>query len=184
MTDFLIGSTLVADAVSRAANVQVMIFDVDGVLTDGRLYYGPDGEMLKAFHTLDGHGLKLLQQAGIRTAIITGRRSPMVAQRAQELGLTWVQQGIHDKAAAFSQLQQDLGVGPAVCGYMGDDVVDLPVMTRAIFAAGVPSTPAVMQPYLHWQSQAPAGAGAVREACDFILQAQGKLAGLVASYVA
>jgi 3-deoxy-D-manno-octulosonate 8-phosphate phosphatase (KDO 8-P phosphatase) len=172
------------DAAQRAARVSVMIFDVDGVLTDGKLYYGPEGEVLKAFHTLDGHGLKMLQQGGIRTAIITGRESPMVERRARELGFDWLRMNVHDKAAAFTQLQQDLQVAPAACGYMGDDVVDLPVMSRVAFAATVANAPASVLPHAHWQAQQAAGHGAVRELCDYLLETQGKLQALVQAYLA
>ena len=173
------GRALSPDALQRAAQVQVMIFDVDGVLTDGRLYYGPDGEVLKTFHTLDGHGLKMLRQAGIRTAIITGRESAMVARRAQELDFDWLRQDVHDKAAAFADLQRELGVTAAQCGYMGDDVVDLPVMSRVPFAATVNNAPASVLPHAHWQASQAAGKGAVRELCDYLLHAQGKLEALV-----
>src|SRR5512146_639734 len=121
-------------ALERARRVRLMIFDVDGVLTDGRLWYGPAGEALKAFHTLDGHGIKMLAQSGVAPAILSGRRSQAVAQRAAELGIVHVLQGIEDKRSAYAALLEQLGVQAEETGYVGDDVVDLPVLLRCGFA--------------------------------------------------
>ncbi|TAK91499.1 MAG: phenylphosphate carboxylase subunit delta [Burkholderiaceae bacterium] len=163
------------EAQQRARDVRVMIFDVDGVLTDGRLYYGPEGEALKVFHVLDGHGMKLLNSAGIRTAIITGRSSPILDKRAHDLGVAWMRQGQETKGAALIDLCKDLQVSPDECGYMGDDIIDLPVLTRVRFAAAVPAASAFVKQHVHWVAQASGGMGAVREVCNFILAAQGKL---------
>lgn len=166
---------LTDEVLRRARDVRVMIFDVDGVLTDGRLYYGPEGEALKVFHVLDGHGMKLLQRAGIRTAIITGRDSPILDRRAQDLGVAWMRKGQEEKASALVDLCRELRVTPDQCGYMGDDVIDLPVLTRVRFAATVPAASAFIQQNVHWVATQAGGMGAVREVCDFVLAAQGKL---------
>ncbi len=177
--------TTILDATrDRAARIRLMIFDVDGVLTDGRLHFGPQGEMMKSFHVLDGHGIKLLQRAGIATAIISARQSPIVTRRASDLGITYVRQGIEDKRRAFEELCTEVDVAAAACGYIGDDVIDLPVLTRVGFAASVPGGHPEVRSRVHYVSVAPGGQGAVREVCDFILQAQGQYDAQIASYLA
>jgi len=125
---------LAPDALARARRVRLVIFDVDGVLTDGRLWYGPGGEELKAFHAFDGHGVKLLRMAGLDTAIISGRESQAVEERAKELGIEYLMQGVDDKRQAFEAMLRRLKLKRAATAYMGDDVVDLPVLTRCGFA--------------------------------------------------
>jgi 3-deoxy-D-manno-octulosonate 8-phosphate phosphatase (KDO 8-P phosphatase) len=161
------------DALERAKRVRLMIFDVDGVLTDGRLWYGADGEVIKAFHTFDGHGLKLLERGGIRSAILSGRESPAVARRAAELGIAHVLQGIERKGAAFDALLGQLGLEAVQAAYMGDDVVDLPVLRRCGLACAPREAHALVLDCAHLVSRAPAGAGAAREACEYVLRAQG-----------
>ena len=173
-----------ADALERARRVRLMVFDVDGVLTDGRLWYGPRGEALKAFHTLDGHGLKMLAQSGITAAILSGRSSPAVALRAAELGLAHVLQGAQDKAAGFATLLARLGVAPAEAGCMGDDVPDLPVLERCGFACAPREAHASVLRAAHYVAAAPAGAGAAREVCEYLLHAQGKLEAALARQLA
>lgn len=163
------------DALARARRLKVMGFDVDGVLTDGRLYYNDRGEEMKAFSTLDGHGIKMLAGGGIIVAIITGRRSPTVEHRARNLGITYLFQGIEDKRATMLSLLGDLGIDPEHAGYMGDDVVDLPVMSACGFAAAPANAHSLVRERAHWTSSARGGEGAVREYCDFVLAAQGKL---------
>lgn len=165
----------------RAARVKLMIFDVDGVLTDGRLYYGDQGEMLKTFNTLDGHGIKLLAAAGIACAIITGRRSGIVAARAGELGIAHVHQGVHDKTAAFAALLATTGLAATACGYMGDDWPDLAVMALAGFATAPASAHPEVIARAHWVAEARGGEGAVREVCDAILRAGRHYDGLLAA---
>jgi len=160
--------------ISRAAQVKLMIFDVDGILTDGSLHFGPDGEVIKTFNVLDGQGIKLLQQAGIATAIISARKSPIVAKRAADLEIVHLRQGIHDKKSAFLELLAELHVAAEACGFIGDDVIDLPVLSRVGFAASVPNAHAEVKARVHYITQASGGCGAVREVCDFILKAQGK----------
>ena len=165
-----------ADALERARRVRLMVFDVDGVLTDGRLWYGPQGEQLKVFHSLDGHGVKLLLQGGIAAGILSGRNSPAVALRAAELGVAHVLQGIEDKRPAFDALLARLGLEPRESGYMGDDLPDLPVLAHCGFACAPREAHASVLHGVHFVAAAPAGGGAAREVCDYLLRAQGKLA--------
>jgi 3-deoxy-D-manno-octulosonate 8-phosphate phosphatase (KDO 8-P phosphatase) len=166
----------------RAARLRMMVFDVDGVLTDGRLYIGAQGELMKAFDVRDGHGIKLLREAGITVALLTARRSEIVAQRARELGIELVRQGQSDKLAGFEQLLADTGVHAEQCGYIGDDWPDLPVLKRARFAATVADACAECKAIAHWTSTAPGGRGAVREIAEFIVRAQGKYDELLARH--
>ncbi|MFZ6646633.1 KdsC family phosphatase [Undibacterium sp. TJN25] len=158
----------------KAAQLKLMIFDVDGILTDGSLHFGPEGEMMKTFNVLDGQGIKLLQQAGIATAIISARSSAIVARRAADLGIAHLRQGIHDKKSAFLELLAELNINADACGFIGDDVIDLPVLTRVGFAASVPNAHPEVRARVHYVTQAAGGRGAAREVCDFILKAQGK----------
>jgi 3-deoxy-D-manno-octulosonate 8-phosphate phosphatase (KDO 8-P phosphatase) len=171
------------DALERARRVRLMVFDVDGVLTDGRLWYGPQGEALKAFHSLDGHGVKLLQQAGIAAGILSGRSSPAVALRAAELGVAHVLQGIEDKRPAFAALLERLGLEPREAGYMGDDLPDLPVLAHCGFACAPREACAEVLRGAHYVASAPAGGGAAREVCDFLLRAQGRMESVLARYL-
>lgn len=173
-----------ATAVQRAARLRLMIFDVDGVLTDGSLHYGADGELIKTFNVLDGHGIKLLQQAGVATAIISARKSAIVERRAADLGIAHVQQGVHDKRSAFEQLLAHTGIAAEECGFIGDDVIDLPILLRVGFAASVPNAHPEVQSRAHYITKAGGGAGAARELCDFILRAQGKYEAALAPYLA
>jgi 3-deoxy-D-manno-octulosonate 8-phosphate phosphatase (KDO 8-P phosphatase) len=162
-----------AEGSARAAHVRLMVFDVDGVLTDGRLHYGPDGEVLKTFDTLDGHGVKMLRSAGVQTAIITGRSSQIVASRARELSFDHVYQGVHDKTVAFADLLSKTGLAADDAGYMGDDWPDLAVMLKAGFAAVPANAHIELARRAHYVTQARGGRGAVREVCDLILRARG-----------
>lgn len=157
-------------------HIRLAAFDVDGVLTDGRLHYAENGETFKAFDVRDGMGLKLLQDAGIELAIITSRRSPSVLSRAADLGIVRVQQGVADKRAAFDALLDALSIAPQAAAYMGDDLVDLPVFRRCGFAATVPGAPALLKRHAHYVTRAAGGRGAVREFCEAILHRQGDLA--------
>ena len=165
---------LASDALQRARRVRVVIFDVDGVLTDGKLWYGPAGEELKAFHGFDGHGIKLLRMAGLKTAIITGRRSDAVTERAKELGIEHVLQGVDDKRKAYASLLRRLRLKQEATAYMGDDLVDLPVLLRCGFACAPHEAPEDVRRRVHNIASAGAGHGAAREVCEFILEAQGK----------
>lgn len=172
------------DAPERAGRVRVMIFDVDGVLTDGRLWYGPQGEALKAFSVLDGHGMKMLMQSGVEVALLSGRSSPAVAARAAELGIRHALQGIGDKAAAFAGLLGALGLAADQAGFMGDELVDLPVLRRCAFACAPGGAHALVLQHAHYVAAAAAGAGAAREVCEYVMRAQGKLDAALATYLA
>ncbi|MGH8686405.1 MAG: KdsC family phosphatase [Burkholderiales bacterium] len=173
-----------ADAPERAARLRLMVFDVDGVLTDGRLWYGPQGESLKAFDVRDGHGLKLLAEEGVATALLSGRRSDAVSVRAAELGVQHVLQGVSDKRPAFEALLARLGVERAQAGYMGDDLPDVPVLSVCGFACAPRGAHALALGRAHLVPEAPAGAGAAREVCEYVLRAQGKLERALARYLA
>jgi 3-deoxy-D-manno-octulosonate 8-phosphate phosphatase (KDO 8-P phosphatase) len=174
---------LTVDVTERARAVRLLVLDVDGVLTDGTLYFGDAGEVLKAFNIRDGHGLKMLAQAGVPAAIITGRSAPAVAARARNLGIDLVQQGVEDKAAALAALTAQTGVAPEHCAAIGDDVLDLPVLRRVRLAATVPDAPAVVREHAHYVTRAGGGRGAVRELCELILAAQGRLDSALAPYL-
>lgn len=172
-----------AQATARAARVKLMIFDVDGVLTDGSLHYGADGEIIKTFNVLDGHGIKLLQQSGVATAIISARKSPIVAKRAADLGIRHLYQGVHDKRAAFEELLKETNADAQACGFIGDDVIDLPILLRVGFAASVPNGHPEVTSRVHYVTKAGGGCGAARELCDFILRAQGNYETAIAPYL-
>jgi len=158
-----------AEAGLRAARVRLVVLDVDGVLTDGRLYFGPDGEALKVFDVRDGHGVRLLREAGLGVALLSGRASPIVARRASELDITPVMQGERDKLAGLNRLLAATGVVAADCAYMGDDWPDLPVMALVGFAAAVADAAPEVRRAAHWIAQADGGRGAVRALAEFLL---------------
>lgn len=168
-------------ATERASRVRLMIFDVDGVLTDGSLMFTANGDTMKSFNSMDGHGLKLLQRAGVETAIITGRRSGIVAARAEELKITHVHQGVEDKLTAFVKLREETGIPPEDCGYMGDDWPDLAVMLRCGFVAAPANAHPEVIARAHWVSEARGGHGAVREVCDALLRAQHRYEAMLAA---
>jgi len=168
----------------RASGVRLMAFDVDGVMTDGTLYFSAQGDEIKAFNTLDGHGLKMLADAGIVLAIITGRQSRAVEHRAENLGIALLLQGVADKHAAMASLLDRQGLGFAAAGYMGDDIVDLPLLRACGFSASVPGGHALVRGRVDYVARAAAGGGAVREVCELILLAQGKLDAALAPYLA
>lgn len=171
------------DARSKAARLQLMAFDVDGVLTNGDLYFTPAGDEIKVFSSLDGHGLKMLMEAGLRVAIITGRKSAMVSKRAENLGIGHVFQGVHDKRSVLRQLLTAEGLAPEQAGYMGDDVVDLPILKACGFSATVADGHAFVRQHVDFVATSGGGRGAVRELCDFILAAQGRLDKMLAAYL-
>ncbi len=158
-----------------AATIELVIFDVDGVLTDGTLFLGDDGQEYKAFNSRDGHGIRMLHETGVRSAILTGRKSNVVNHRARDLGIEYVMQGHRDKRPAFEALCQETGLTPEVMAYVGDDVVDLPVMTRVGMAIAVNDAHALVRRHAHWTTSAPGGRGAAREVCEFLMEARGVL---------
>lgn len=157
---------------ARARKIRLAVFDVDGVLTDGSLYYGPDGETLKVFNVRDGHGIKSLQRAGIDVAIITGRNSRMTAARARDLGIEMLVQGREDKGVALDELLREHGATPEEVAYMGDDVVDVPALERVGLALTVQDAHPDVIRVAHWRASRAGGKGAVREACDMLLSAR------------
>jgi 3-deoxy-D-manno-octulosonate 8-phosphate phosphatase (KDO 8-P phosphatase) len=167
----------------RARRVRLVIFDVDGVLTDGSLFITEAGEEFKAFHSQDGHGMKMLQATGIRLAIITGRTSRSVELRAQTLGVGILYQGVEDKLAVFEQIVSTTGLDPESCAFMGDDVVDLPVMRRCGLAVAVPDAPPLVKSRAHYVTRLAGGRGAVRELCEIIMHAQGTFDAQMESYL-
>lgn len=171
-----------------AAKIRWLLLDVDGVLTDGRLYFGNQGEEYKSFNTLDGQGIKALQKTGVKVGIITGRTSNLVAKRAQDLGITLLIQGREDKWQALEELLAQAAIrneAPALneIAFMGDDWPDLTVMTGVGLALTVANAHFSVVQQAHWQSQARGGEGAVREACDLIMQAQGTFESALAQYL-
>jgi 3-deoxy-D-manno-octulosonate 8-phosphate phosphatase (KDO 8-P phosphatase) len=167
---------------NRAAIVRLLALDVDGVLTDGLIYYGNSGEELKTFNIKDGLGIKLLQKAGIKVAIITGRQSQIVARRASELGIEDVVQGREDKREALLELCQRHGIGIEECAYMGDDLPDLGAIVAAGLGMTVADASATVLEAAQWRSRYNGGCGAVREACEFILCAKGAWSALAADF--
>ncbi len=168
---------------SKARAVRLMIFDVDGVLTDGRLYFTETGAEMKAFHTLDGHGMKMLMASGVRVALLTGRSSGAVTHRAANLGIAHLVQGAADKRAGFAQLLAQTGMQAGQCGYLGDDVVDLPVMRRCALALATREAPELVRRHAHYVCGSAAGAGAAREACELVMRAQGTLDAALAAWL-
>ena len=171
------------DAIERARAIKLVIFDVDGVMTDGSLFLGDDGQEYKGFNSLDGHGLKMLKNTGVELAIITGRDSKVVIHRARNLGITHLHQGAHDKLMVYQQLLGDLRLDPEHTAFMGDDVVDLPVMRRAGLAIAVPAAPDLVKAHSHYITRREGGRGAVREACEFIMRAQNTFDAQMALYL-
>ena len=171
------------DILEKAARIKLVIFDVDGVLTDGSLYLGDDGQEYKAFHSRDGHGMKMLRASGVEIAVITARRSQVVARRMAGLGIEHVYQGQEDKAAVFQTLLEKLGLDASQVAYVGDDVVDLPVMRRAGLAIAVQDAHSLVKRCAHWQTPSAGGHGAARDVCELILEAQGKLDAALHKYL-
>jgi len=159
---------------ARARRIRLLVLDADGVLTDGRLVYGPTREMLMAFHVHDGHGIKLAQANGMIVAILSGRSSPMLRRRAAELGVQEICVGIADKETAFAELLLRLGIPAEETACMGDDLPDLPLLSRAGLALSVPNGVPEVQAAAHLVTRRPGGQGAVREAIELILKAQGR----------
>jgi 3-deoxy-D-manno-octulosonate 8-phosphate phosphatase (KDO 8-P phosphatase) len=172
-----------ADIRERAARVKLALFDVDGVLTDGRLLYTDDGRELKAFHVHDGLGLKRLIANGIEVGIITSRMSHMVTERTAELGIAHVYQGQTDKLACYEELIHALKLEHGQTSYCGDDLPDLRVMARVGLSIAVANAQPVVTERAHWRTQRRGGEGAAREVCDLLLAAQGKSENELAHFV-
>ncbi len=162
------------ELLERARRIRLLILDVDGVMTDGGITVASDGSETKTFHVRDGHGIKLLQRAGVEVAIISGRRSRVVEHRAAELGISLVFQGALDKRVALDEVIALRGLAPEEIAYLGDDVVDLPVLRRVGLAMAVADGVEELAPYMHYVTRTGGGRGAVREVAELILKAQGR----------
>lgn len=184
MTAFDSSTDTTPDHVRRAAGVRLLILDVDGVLTDGSLTYGADGEVTKTFNVLDGLGIELLQKTGVLVAIISARKSPVVVRRAADLKIPHVYQGTHDKRIAFAEVLALTGLTAEQCGYIGDDVIDLPLLRKVGFAVTVPSGHPEVQHRAHYVTRNNGGRGAVREVCDLVMRAQNTYEAALAPYFA
>ena len=171
------------DALQRASRIKLMIFDVDGVLTDGSLYFNHEGEEFKVFNSLDGHGMRMLRESGVRLAIITGRKAPCVEWRMKNLRIDLLLQGVDNKLAALKGLLDELGLTPEEAGFMGDDVIDLQVMDLCGFSAAPANAHPLAMKYARLVTERSGGFGAAREVCEFILEAQGKLEEALALYL-
>lgn len=171
------------DLLEKAARIRLLIFDVDGVLTDGSLFLGDDGQEYKAFHSRDGHGIKMLLSHGMEVAIITGRTSEVVKHRMANLGVTRLYQGQHDKTEAFRELLAEMDLSADQVAYVGDDVVDLPVMRQVGLAIAVQDAHPLVKKHAHWQTPSGGGRGAGRDVCEMLLEAMGKLDEEMAKYL-
>ncbi len=173
-----------SDAVlARAARIRLLGLDVDGVLTDGTVWYGPDGETLKPFNILDGLGIRMLLESGITVAIVTARRSAPLERRARDLGIPQLHMGTKNKLEVWQGLQRELALTPEQSAFMGDDLIDLKVLKRSGLALTVPNGHPLLAQHCHWCSERPGGGGAVREACELVLHAQGLLQPLLEQYL-
>lgn len=171
------------EIIAKIKALKLLILDVDGVLTDGRLFFDQNGVEYKCFHARDGHGMKLLKQSGVEIAVISGRKSNSVAMRMQNLGIEHVFQGHENKREAFQTVIGELNLAPHQVAHMGDDVIDLPIMTQVGFAVAVADANFFVKQHADWCTTTPGGMGAVREVCDLILQVQGNFDSLMQQYL-
>ncbi|WXL26701.1 HAD family hydrolase [Ectopseudomonas mendocina] len=167
----------------RGKEIKLAVFDVDGVLTDGKLYFLVDGSEFKTFNTLDGHGIKMLIKSGVRTAIITGRTTAVVERRAKNLGIQHLYQGREDKLVVLDELLSELGLDYSQVAYLGDDLPDLPAIRRVGLGMAVANADAFVREHAHGITQARGGEGAAREFCELIMRAQGTLEAAQAAYL-
>ena len=163
------------DILEKAAKIKLLVFDVDGVLTDGSLIVDDDGKEYKAFYSKDGLGIKMLQQTGVKIAVITARTSNVVIHRMQNLGIKHIYQGQLDKLPAFKETLKELELSAEQAAFVGDDVIDLPVMLHAGLAITVADAHPLVKQHAHWQTPQRGGRGAARDVCELIMQAQGTL---------
>ncbi len=179
----VMGNVIPQAILDKAKQIRLLILDVDGVLTDGRLFFDNHGVEYKSFHARDGHGIKLLQQSGVQVAVISGRNSPSVALRMKMLGICHVYQGYEDKRVAFADLCATTGISPEQTAYVGDDLIDLPVMVQVGLAIAVNDANFAVKANADWCTVLPGGLGAVREVCDLLMQAQGAFESILESYL-
>ena len=171
------------DIDQRAQRIKLLLMDCDGVLTDGRLFLLPDGDELKSFNAHDGHGIKLFHRAGLKTGIISGRKSSAVERRARELGMSYLRESALDKLKVLEELLAETGLSPEQCAYVGDDLPDVPIMRRVGFAIAVADAVEETRQAAHYVTQRKGGHGAVRETVELILKAQGRWDELMKRYV-
>ena len=171
------------DIIEKVKQLKLLILDVDGVLTDGRLFFDHNGEEYKCFHARDGHGIKLLRQTGVEVAVISGRKSNSVTLRMKSLGVEHVYQGHENKIAALAEIMQKTALKPEQVAHIGDDLLDLPVMTRVGLSIAVNDANEAVKEYADWCTKTAGGQGAVREVCDFIMQSQGTFNTLLDHYM-
>jgi 3-deoxy-D-manno-octulosonate 8-phosphate phosphatase (KDO 8-P phosphatase) len=169
--------------IEKAKHIRLVIFDVDGVLTNGTLTYGSNGTETRTFHAHDGMGLRLLMKTGVEVAIITARLSHVVERRIQDLGIPYFYQGYIDKLPAYDELKQKLNLADHEIAYVGDDIPDLPVIRRVGLAISVPNAVQIVKQHTHWVTEAKGGKGAAREVCDLIMQARGTYEATVNAYL-
>jgi 3-deoxy-D-manno-octulosonate 8-phosphate phosphatase (KDO 8-P phosphatase) len=167
---------------ARILPIKLLLLDVDGVLTDGRIVFDSNGVESKFFNVKDGHGIKLVQRAGISVGIISGRQSQVVDNRAAELGITHVYQRSHDKLGPYLEILAKTGLTDSEVAYMGDDVIDIPVLRRVGFAAAPSDAVSEVIPHVHYVSSKGGGWGAVRDVCDLLLKEQGSWGQVTARY--
>lgn len=179
----LIENGAVTDVLERASRVQLLTCDVDGVLTDGSLYYADDGSELRVFSVLDGLGLKMLRDHGITVAWITGSRAPSIMHRAKVLKVPYLFQDVEDKLRVWTQVSEKLGIPPERCAHIGDDLPDLDILTRCGLSVTVPHAPKALKSRSHYITELGGGRGAVRELCELILHAQGVLESSTAAFI-
>lgn len=171
------------DILERARHIRLVIFDVDGVLSNGLLLFDTQGVEYKTFHVRDGHGIKLLQNAGVEVAVISGRRAESVRLRLEGLGVRHIFQGHEDKRSAFESLCQSLALQPREIAHVGDDLQDLPLLRRVGLAVAVADAHEAVLPHVHWVTSQPGGMGAAREVCDLVLRAKGAMDDILAGFV-
>lgn len=169
--------------ITKAKKIKLLILDVDGVLTDGKLLFDGQGREYKSFHARDGHGIKLLRQTGVEVAVISGRKSNSVTLRMKDLGIEYVYQGQEDKVMAFNEIIRSLSIQAEEAAHVGDDLLDLPIMRRVGLSVAVNDANFAVKEYADWCTSLSGGQGAVREVCDFIMQAQGNLEAVINSYL-
>lgn len=171
------------DILEKAKNIELVIFDIDGVMTDGGLFFDNNGGEYKAFNSLDGHGLRMLLECGVQAAVITGRKSELVRHRMNDLGITLLYQGYRDKTPAFEALLKEVNIKKEQIAYVGDDVIDLPIMSQLDFAIAVQNAHPFVKQHSHWITERSGGHGAVRDVCELILEAKGLLNDKLHSYL-
>jgi 3-deoxy-D-manno-octulosonate 8-phosphate phosphatase (KDO 8-P phosphatase) len=169
--------------IEKIRQVKLAVFDVDGVMTDGALHYSAEGEEVKIFNTLDGHGMKMLMGSGVDIAIISGRQSQALARRCKDLGITQLFMAVEDKGRVYAELLASLKLQPHQVASIGDDVVDLPILLNCAFAAAVPAAPKFVRERIDYVTEADGGRGAVREFCEVIMAAQGTLDAALKKYL-